>query len=196
MVTSARSGLGKRKEVLDAVLVGSKKQRSLQGQQESSRADCKKRPSNALAGRMVTDFKPGRGASAKAVRLSACDRCRQRRIRCVHMHAREGASSGREGQAAPRMLSCKSLPSSSLVLQCDKTFAPCVKSVLVSSLSSAYVNSGRSSTRDSVKRVEQDSPDSYTPRLKFSCAQGTLLDMVPLYGQVCLSKYTDIDHKL
>ena len=52
MVTSARSGLGKRKEVLDAVLVGSKKQRSLQGQQESSRADSKKRPSNALAGRM------------------------------------------------------------------------------------------------------------------------------------------------
>jgi hypothetical protein len=43
----------------------------------------------------VTDCKPGRGASAKAVRLSACDQCRQRRIRCVHMHAREGATSGR-----------------------------------------------------------------------------------------------------
>ena len=139
----AQSGLGKRREVLGAVLVGSKKRRILQGQQETSPANSKNRPSNALAQRM-------------------------------------------------RMLTCKSLPSSSLVLQCGKIFAPCVKSVIVPSLSSANVNSGRSSTRDSVKRVEQDSPDSYTPRLKFSCAQGTLLDMVPLYGQVCLSKYTDV----
>ena len=138
----AQSGLGKRREVLGAVLVGSKKRRILQGQQETSPANSKNRPSNALAQRM-------------------------------------------------RMLTCKSLPSSSLVLQCGKIFAPCVKSVIVPSLSSANVNSGRSSresTRTSVKRVEKDSPESYTPRLMFSRAQGTLLEMVPLYGQVCLSK--------